>query len=104
MPSVWCPSRETWDWNGPLLCRQMHLRPLVCADGGALEQIRHLAVADLWVQDKVRSGAFILKRIAGELNASDVLTKFAARPLMNKHLKTLSLRMASGRSSLAPTI
>ena len=75
----------------------------ICRRRG-LGKIRHLAVADLWVQDKVRSGAFALRKIAGETNTSDILTKFVARPLLKKHMKTLGLRLETGRSSLAPSI
>ena len=75
----------------------------ICKRRG-LGKVRHLHTADLWVQDKVRTGAFTLKKIAGENNTSDVLTKFVPRPLMNRHLQALNLRFESGRSSLAPTI
>ena len=33
-----------------------------------LGKVRHLAVADLWVPDRVRSGDFILRKVAGSQN------------------------------------
>ena len=70
----------------------------------SLGTIRHLATADLWVQDKVRSGAFVLPKIACVDNPSDILTKFVDRPLINKHLANLGLEIEHGRAESAPTI
>ena len=75
----------------------------ICRRRG-LGRIRHLAVADLWVQDKVRSGAFSLKKVKGEDNMSDILTKFVERPLLHRHLRSLGLIFEDGRSPLAPSI
>ena len=69
-----------------------------------LSKIRHLAVADLWVQDRVKAGDFSIRKVAGDLNASDILTKHVQRPLLLRHLHRLNLHKEEGRSSLAPTI
>ena len=69
-----------------------------------LGRIRHLAVADLWVQDRARSGDLTIKKIPGAENPADLLTKHMPRPLMLQHLKTLNLRFDEGRASLAPEI
>ena len=69
-----------------------------------LGKIRHLATADLWVQDRLRSGDFKLEKIAGSENASDILTKFVDRPTLLKHMATLGLRAEEGRAALAPSI
>ena len=69
-----------------------------------LGKIRHLAVADLWVQDRVRSGDFVLRKVPGSENASDLLTKFVDRPLLLKHLSRMGLYKEEGRAALAPTI
>ena len=69
-----------------------------------LGKIRHLAVADLWVQDRVRAGDFSIKKVAGDLNAAGILTKQGQRPLLFRHIHGLNLHKEQGRSSLAPTI
>ena len=46
----------------------------VCKRRG-LGRIRHLAVADLWIQDRLRTKDFDLVKIAGSENPSDILTK-----------------------------
>ena len=69
----------------------------ICRRRG-LGKIRHLATADLWVQDKVRSGAFVLSKIQGSDNPSDSLTKCVERPLLSKHIEALGLRLETGRA------
>ena len=75
----------------------------VCRRRG-LGKIRHVATADLWVQDRIRAGDFALRKIPGSDNTSDILTKYVERPLLKKHLATLGLRSESGRPELAPTL
>ena len=75
----------------------------ICRRRG-LGKIRHLAVADLWVQDRVRSGDVILRKVAGADNASDILTNVAPRPLLWRHLSSMGLQKEEGRASLAQTI
>ena len=51
-----------------------------------LGKIRHLATADLWIQDKIRCGSFALTKIPGSANPSDILTKksmFKCKPTPN---------------------
>ena len=97
------------------LCKDlgMHFDLVVLTDATAaigicrrrgLGKVRHLAVADLWVQDKVKAGDFVLEKVAGSDNPADMLTKHVDAPTRTKHLKSLGLRLETGRSSLAPTI
>ena len=75
----------------------------ICRRRG-LGKVRHLATADLWVQDRLRAGDFRLEKVAGADNPSDILTKHVERPLLLRHLKTLGLYSESGRADSAPTI
>ena len=75
----------------------------ICKRRG-LGNIRHLAKADLWVQDRIRAGDFSLKKVLGTENISDILTKFTDRATLCKHLKTMGLRQETGRAALAPKI
>lgn len=47
----------------------------ICKRRG-LGRIRHLHVADLWAQGRLKSGDFILSKIAGSGNPADLLTKY----------------------------
>ena len=75
----------------------------ICRRRG-LGKIRHLAVADLWVQDKVRSGDFQLHKILGTHNPADALTKHISNPDMRKHLAFMNLELEAGRAESAPTL
>ena len=59
----------------------------VCRRRG-LGKIRHLAVADLWIQDKVKSKDCLLKKVLGKDNPSDALTKHVDGGTLHKHLST----------------
>ena len=69
-----------------------------------LGKIRHLATADLWVQDRLRSGDFKLQKAPGAENMADILTKHVDRPTLLRHLDALGLVKEEGRPSLAPRI
>ena len=67
-----------------------------------LGKVRHLATADLWVQDRIRCGDFKLVKISGQENTSDILTKYVNRPLLVRHLRALGLVTEEGRADSAP--
>ena len=69
-----------------------------------LGKIRHLAVADLWIQDRVKSGDIHLLKVAGAENPADLLTKHVEYPVMMKHLSFLGLVPETGRADSAPTL
>ena len=69
-----------------------------------LGKVRHLAVADLWMQDRIRKGDLVLDKIAGADNAADMLTKHVPREVLHKHMATLGLFLEDGRAGSAPTI
>ena len=69
-----------------------------------LGKVRHLATADLWMQDRIRKGDFSLEKIAGADNPADMLTKHVARDLISKHMSALGLSYEDGRAESAPTI
>ena len=75
----------------------------ICRRRG-LGRIRHLATADLWVQDLLRSGGFTLNKLPGTENTSDTLTKHIVKLTLCKHLVSLGLMFEDGRASLAPKI
>ena len=89
----------------------VELVPEVHADSSAaigicrmtgIGKVRHLAVAQLWVQDLVRSRACRLFKVLGTENPADLLTKPLSRPEIDKHLGSLGLSRATGRAETAP--
>ena len=73
----------------------------ICRRSG-IGKVRHFAVAQLWVQDLVRSRACRLFKVLGTENPADLLTKPLSRPEIDKHLGSLGLRRATGRAATAP--
>ncbi len=89
----------------------VELQPEVHADSSAaigicrrcgIGKVRHLAVAQLWVQDLVRSKQCRLYKVLGTENPADLLTKPLSRPEIDGHLVRLGLSRATGRAETAP--
>jgi hypothetical protein len=89
----------------------VELQPEVHADSSAaigicrrcgIGKVRHLAVAQLWVQDLVRSKACRLHKVLGTENPADLMTKPLPRVEIDSHLERLGLSRATGRAETAP--
>ena len=75
----------------------------ICKRRG-LGRVRHLAVADLWLQDRLRTQDVQLLKVPGSNNAADMLTKYLDRSLHEKHLQSLDLVFEDGRAQSAAQI
>ena len=75
----------------------------ICRRRG-LGKIRHLNVADLWVQDRLRRGDFSLNKILGINNPADILTKHVPRDVMMRHMKSMGIKAETGRAKSAPSL
>jgi hypothetical protein len=89
----------------------VELKPEVHADSSAaigicnrsgIGKVRHLAVAQLWVQELVRSKACRLYKVLGTENPADLMTKPLPRSEIDAHLGRLGLSRATGRAETAP--
>ena len=67
-----------------------------------LGKIRHLDATDLWIQDRIRSGAIKLSKVPGTENMADVLTKYVKKKAMDAALRRMNLFTATGRPACAP--
>ena len=56
--------------------------------------MRHLAVSQLWVQERLRAGSFTLHKVAGDENPEAV-----ARTLLDRHLGRMAMLREAGRAS-----
>ena len=70
----------------------------------SLGKVRHRAVADLWVQDKIRAKDFGLLKIARSANPADMMTKHVDQATLARHLENLGLRLEHGRADSAPEL
>ena len=73
----------------------------ICRRRG-LGKIRHLSVADLWVQDKLRAHAFEISKIQGACNPADAVTTYVENKTLDSHLPRMSIERAERRPDLAP--
>ena len=75
----------------------------VCRRRG-LGRIRHLAVADLWLQDKIRAGELTIHKVLGADNPADSMTKFVDKNTLEKALRRMRIEAEDGRASSAAQI
>ena len=67
-----------------------------------LGRIRHLAVADLWIQQKSKEGAVHYMKLDGSKNTSDILTKPVEAEVLERHMRSLGFEFRGGRHALTP--
>ena len=75
----------------------------ICRRTG-IGRARHLAVGQLWVQERVLTGDFELRKHPGSLNPADILTKPANAELVNRHVAAAGLHWEEGRPATAPLL
>ena len=67
-----------------------------------LGRVRHLAVADLWVQQRAKAGEVNYCKLDGAKNTSDIMTKAVDGELIKRHMQTLRLQYREGRHKDTP--
>ena len=89
----------------------MHLR--VNTDSNAAKSIasrrgcgkvRHLEVRELWLQDRVAKGELEIRKVRGEDNLADALTKRVSREILDRHMANAGSERRSGRRPLSPAL
>ena len=75
----------------------------ICRRSG-IGRVRHLAVGQLWVQERLRAGQFTLFKVIGTANPADLLTKHLPGPTISTHLATLHCEYEQGRPASAPGV
>jgi hypothetical protein len=75
----------------------------ICRRSG-IGRVRHLAVGQLWVQERVRTKDILLYKVLGTSNPADALTKHVPREVADRHVSAMQLTRESGRAKTAPNI
>ena len=75
----------------------------ICRRSG-IGKVRHLATAQLWVQERIREGDIRLFKIPGTENPADLLTKNVPRDTADKHLHAMGIERRAGRAVSAPKL
>ena len=67
-----------------------------------LGRVRHLAVADLWVQQRAKNKEVHYKKLEGSKNSSDMLTKAVDRETLQGHMDRFGFEFRTGRHECTP--
>ena len=94
---------------GIIVDNRMHINTDSSAAKGicnrrGLGKVRHIDIHMLWLQERVHKGHIIIKKINGDDNISDALTKHIDIHKMQKHMDWTGQSIASGRHTLMPCI
>ena len=74
----------------------------ICSRQG-LGKMRHLDTHTLWIQQAVRSGRIDLRKVGGDVNPADLLTKHSlSRERLEKLVALFGCRFIGGRAASAP--
>ena len=73
------------------------------ANRRGLGKIRHIDVADLWLQDRVYRGEMTIAKVPGEANLVDGLTKYLDRKKLDHHIESTNQVALVGRHHLSVT-
>ena len=75
------------------------------ASRSGLGKLRHLETLTLWLQEKVRTGAIIVKKVHGEVNPADIFTKhLPSKEKVHQLLKLFGCEYREGRAESAPLL
>ena len=75
----------------------------ICRRSG-IGRARHLAVGQLWIQERIRDRTIALEKVAGESNPADAATKHLCAESLRKCYAALGCETRSGRSGAAPAL
>ena len=75
----------------------------ICRRRG-LGRVRHLAVADLWLQDRLRTKDLEICKVLGRDNVADMLTNYLDRGTQDRHCASLGPSFEEGRAQSAAHI
>ena len=75
----------------------------ICRRSG-IGRVRHLAVGQLWVQERIRDRTIRLQKVPGDANPADIGTKHLGADAMRRCVARAGLVYRAGRSSAAPKL
>ena len=67
-----------------------------------LGKVRHLSVADLWIQQAARAGRVEYSKVPGQINPADMFTKAVDRDTLERHSCCIGQEARRGRADTAP--
>ena len=93
---------EEWGIKADLVIKSDAVAAIGMVKRQGLGRIRHLAVADLWIQQKAKNGEVHFKKLDGSKNVSDILTKPVETEVLDRHMASMGFEFRSGRNEHTP--
>ena len=69
-----------------------------------LGKVSHIALSQLWIQEKGEANGIDIMKVRGEENRADALTKHVGREKTQEHMRWTGQEVAPGRHQLAPEV
>ena len=67
-------------------------------------EVRHIAVHQLWLQDRVARRDIRVRKVEGTKNPADTLTKYVDATKLREHMQRVHMQEETGRHELAPEV
>ena len=64
-------------------------------------KLRHVRVGMLWIQEKVEEGELEVRKVPGEDNPADLMTKYLTRKVMDHHMGAINQVEVEGRAKMS---
>ena len=93
---------EDWGFDVEITIKSDATAAIGIVKRQGLGRVRHLAVADLWVQQKAQLGQLKFEKHPGKENPADMMTKGVDRGTQEELQKKIGMASMEGRSKLAP--
>ena len=99
--------------SGMLRDMNISVDTVICTDSSAakgiasrrgLGKVRHIELSELWLQDQVARGRISVRKISGDDNFSDSLTKHASSDRIEQTLRETNTQIRTGRHSIMPQL
>ena len=94
--------REIWDSTVEMYCDRA--AALGITNRAGIGKVRHLRTQGWWVQEVRASGRIAYRKVLGQKNPADLLTKHLGAGVIHRHCDTLNMRWVDGRAETAPTL
>ena len=67
-----------------------------------LGKVRHMDLQMLWLQEAVRVGKLVLRKVSGATNPADLMTKYLASESISKAMIRLGMHWEDAREGCSP--
>ena len=99
-------SRLAWDW-GQDLEAWAHVDSsaaigMIDRRGSGL--LRHIKIGHLWIQERAEEGEIQVRKVRGDANVADLMTKHLNESSVQKYMDMLGCEFRDGRAEATPAV